>query len=95
VTDLAPHLTDFAHTAAALAQLDGVVTVDTSVAHLAGAMGRPAWVLLSRPGDWRWEEEGVASAWYPSARLFHQEQPGQWTSVVAQVKAALAAGDGA
>lgn len=90
VTDLAPHLEDFAETAAALTQLDGVVTVDTSVAHLAGAMGVPAWVLLPRPGDWRWGRDGEDSAWYPSLRLCRQEEPGRWEAVLAGVRDALA-----
>ncbi len=90
VTDLAPYLDDFAQTAGALTQLDGVVTVDTSVAHLAGAMGVPAWVLLPRPGDWRWGEDGEDSAWYPSLRLCRQEEPGQWEAALAGVRDALA-----
>jgi tetratricopeptide (TPR) repeat protein len=81
-------LTDFAETAALVLELDLVISVDTAVAHLAGALGRPVWVLLPAIADWRW---GVAAAsdWYPTARLFRQGGAG-WTPVIAEVAAALA-----
>ncbi len=90
ISDLAPYLDDFGQTAAALARLDLVVTVDTSVAHLAGAMGVPAWVLLPEPCDWRWGQNGTSCAWYPFVRLFRQTRPGHWETVIAQVKMQLA-----
>jgi Flp pilus assembly protein TadD len=78
-------LSDFAETAALVAQMDLVITVDTSIAHLAGAMGKPVWILLPFSPDWRWGLEGAATPWYPSARLFRQPKPGDWEAVVADV----------
>jgi len=84
-------LRDFADTAALIAQLDLVVTVDTSVAHLVGALGKPAWVMLSKPTDWHYPLAGDASPWYPTMRLFRQARPGDWASVVRRIAAELAA----
>ncbi|MCT7986420.1 tetratricopeptide repeat protein [Laspinema sp. A4] len=81
IQDLGPSLHDFADTAAAIAQLDLIITVDTSVAHLAGAMGKPTWLLLAYTPDWRWGLEGSDSPWYPTLRLFRQQQPGDWQKV--------------
>jgi Tfp pilus assembly protein PilF len=81
VEDLSDRLYDFADTAAAVMQLDLVITVDTSVAHLVGALGKPAWVLLACDPDWRWLLGREDSPWYPSLRLFRQESLGQWHSV--------------
>jgi hypothetical protein len=89
VTDLAPHLTDFAETAAAIAHLDLVITVDTAVAHVAGALARPAWVMLRFRPDWRWLIAREDSPWYPTLRLFRQRARGDWDEVVARVGAAL------
>ena len=79
----------FDDTAAAVAAMDLVISVDTSVAHLAGALGKPVWVLLPFCPDWRWLTEREDSPWYPTARLFRQPAIGDWESVIAKVGAAL------
>jgi tetratricopeptide (TPR) repeat protein len=89
-TDLAPEIGDFADTAAILRNLDLLVSSCTSPVHLAGALGRPVWVVLPRVPDWRWGMEGADSAWYPSARLFRQERRGDWAAPVAALGEALA-----
>ena len=89
LVDLAPILGDFADTAAAVSCLDLVITVDTAVAHLAGALATPVWTLLPFAADWRWLEDRTDSPWYPTMRLFRQPAPGDWTSVVSAVAAAL------
>ena len=81
---------DFCDTAAAMQQLDLIVTTCTSVAHLAGALGRPVWVMLSHAPDWRWLLGRDDSPWYPSALLFRQEIPNDWAGLIARVGAALA-----
>jgi ADP-heptose:LPS heptosyltransferase len=78
-------LTDYAETAALVANLDLVVSVDTSIAHLAGAMGKPAWVLLPAAPDWRWLLRRAVSPWYASLRLLRQQRAGDWTGLLAQV----------
>lgn len=82
-------LTDFADTAALCAQMDVIISVDTSVAHLAAALGRPTWILLPALPDWRWLLERSDSPWYPSVRLFRQTQRGQWTTPLQQISQAL------
>jgi ADP-heptose:LPS heptosyltransferase len=72
-----------------ISELDLVITVDTLAAHLAGALGTPAWVLLQHAADWRWMHQREDSPWYPSLRLFRQPEPGDWRAVVQQVKAEL------
>ena len=90
VRHLGPELADFADTAAVLALSDLVIAVDTAVAHLAGALGRPVWVLLPYSPDFRWLLDRGDSPWYPSARLFRQPRPADWDSVIAHVGEALA-----
>jgi Flp pilus assembly protein TadD len=80
---------DFDGKAALMTALDLVVSVCTSSAHLAGALGRPLWLMLAHVPDWRWGTAGATSAWYPTARLFRQRAPGDWTGVVDDVGAAL------
>ncbi len=89
IADLAPDLTDFAATAAAVAGLDLVIAADTSVAHLAGALGRPVWLLLPASADWRWQRFGDTTPWYPTMRLFRQDASRAWPPVVAAVAQAL------
>jgi tetratricopeptide (TPR) repeat protein len=86
IADCGPLLTDWAETAALVSCLDLVVTVDTSVAHLAGALGKPVWVLVQFNPDWRWLLNRRDSPWYPSLRLFRQPSPGDWESVFADVR---------
>jgi ADP-heptose:LPS heptosyltransferase len=89
LVDFTADLSDFADTAALAANLDLVITVDTSVAHLAGALGKPVWVLSRHDGCWRWLDGREDSPWRPSMRLFHQRAPGDWDEVVARVAQAL------
>jgi tetratricopeptide (TPR) repeat protein len=93
VLDPTPELHDWADTAALLSNLDLVITVDTSVAHLSGAMGKPTWTMLSFGADWRWMLDRNDSPWYPTMRLFRQERLGDWESVVDRVKRSLTSGD--
>jgi tetratricopeptide (TPR) repeat protein len=89
LVNLAPELEDFADTAAVIAQLDLVICVDTAIAHLAGALGKPVWLMLPAIGDFRWLKDRDDSPWYPTMRLFRQRQMGQWDEVVARVLAGL------
>jgi len=90
VTDLAPHLEDFAETAAAIAHMDLVISVDTAVVHLAGALGTMVWTLLPFNPDWRWMRGRDDSPWYPSMRLFRQVKRAHWEGVIERVSRALA-----
>ncbi|BAN23291.1 TPR repeat-containing protein [Caballeronia insecticola] len=87
--DVMDEVNDFADTAALIEQLDLVITVDTSVAHLAGALARPVWILSRFDGCWRWLLDRDDAPWYPSARLFRQTRPGDWTGVIDRVTQAL------
>jgi len=89
--DPSPGFVDMATTAAMIAKLDLVISIDTSVAHLAGALNKPTWLLLTFAKDWRWLLDRPDSPWYPSMRLFRQPTPGDWGSVAAQVIEALRA----
>jgi tetratricopeptide (TPR) repeat protein len=82
-------LHDFTDTAGLIANLDVLVTVDTSVAHLAGAMGRPVWLMLPYVSDWRWLASGSRTPWYPTMRLYRQPRPKDWPSVVTNLKSSL------
>lgn len=86
---LGPELLDLGETAAVMRQLDLVITVDTSVAHLAGALAVPVWTLLAHTPDWRWQLARADSPWYPTMRLFRQPQPGDWPSVIDAATQAL------
>ncbi|MBS1197331.1 MAG: hypothetical protein H6R18_1116, partial [Proteobacteria bacterium] len=90
VLDLQGEIKDFADTAAIIANLDLVIAVDTSVAHLAGALGKPVWIMLPAWGtDWRWELHNETTPWYPTARLFRQSRPGEWQAVACVMRDAL------
>jgi tetratricopeptide (TPR) repeat protein len=89
ITDLAPHLNNFADTAAIVANLDLIISADTSVAHLAGALGRPVWIMIPYTPDSRWLTNRTDSPWYPTARLFRQSRPRDWISVFKELQAAL------
>lgn len=88
--DLGPELGDFADTAALVEELDLVITVDTSMVHLAGALGKETWLLLPYAADWRWLRGRSDSPWYPSVRIFRQSRAGDWQSVMGDVAGALA-----
>lgn len=89
ITDLAPVTGDMADTAAQMANLDLIITIDTSMAHLAGALARPVWILLGYSPDWRWLMEREDSPWYPTARLFRQPRNSDWNPVICRVRTAL------
>jgi hypothetical protein len=89
VIDWTSHLANFAETAALVAELDLIISVDTAVAHLAGALGRPVWTLLPYAADWRWGQEAETTPWYPTMRLFRQHERGDWRSVLRRVEDAL------
>jgi ADP-heptose:LPS heptosyltransferase len=87
--DMRDKVANFADTAAVIDKLDLVITVDTAVAHLAGAIGKPVWTLLSFAADWRWLIDREDSPWYPTMKLFRQKTPGDWKGVIANVRDAL------
>jgi len=89
ILDLSSQLNDFADTAGIITQLDLVITVDTAVAHLAGTLGKPVWILLPFVPNWRWMLDRNDSPWYPTARLFRQPKVGDWDSILIEVKQAL------
>jgi ADP-heptose:LPS heptosyltransferase len=85
ITDWTTELSDFADTTTLISALDLVITIDTAVAHLAGALGKPTWVLLPFASDWRWLRDRSDSPWYPTMRLFRQPRPGDWDTPVRQI----------
>ncbi len=89
MVNLADDLTDFGETAAAMENLDLVITVDTSMGHLAGALGKPVWILIPKAADWRWMLDREDSPWYPTARLFRQPKPGVWDEPLGRLRTAL------
>jgi hypothetical protein len=89
LVDLGPELRDFADTAAVMSQMDLIITTDTSVAHLAGALGLPVWVMLQFMPDWRWLMDREDSPWYPTMRLFRQKSWGEWGEVIERVAMGL------
>jgi hypothetical protein len=90
LTDWTEDLSDFAETAELVIGLDLVVTVDTAIAHLAGALGKPVWVMLPHIPDWRWLLGREDSPWYPTCRLFRQQSRGDWADVIQRVAQRLA-----
>jgi len=80
---------DLGETAALVATLDLVITTDTCIAHLAGAMAKPVWIILPHLSDWRWMQDRETTPWYPTARLFRQSAPGDWTGVMNRVASQL------
>ncbi|MCK4988575.1 MAG: hypothetical protein KAS40_23730, partial [Desulfobacterales bacterium] len=85
MTNLGQEFEDFTDTAAVIENLDLVISIDTSVAHLAGAMGKPVWVMLPYAADWRWFLNRDDSPWYPTMRLFRQEKQGDWETVLQRI----------
>jgi ADP-heptose:LPS heptosyltransferase len=93
LVNLGPEIGDFGESAAVIDELDLMVSVDTSVGHVAGAIGKPAWVMLPYAPDWRWLRERADTPWYPSMRLFRPPAPKDWDSVINTVAEALRAGE--
>lgn len=89
IIDWSEELTDFSETAALVANLDLVISVDTAVAHLAGALGKPVWLLNRFAGEWRWLHNYEESPWYPSMRIFNQREAGDWEEVLSRITSAL------
>ena len=85
IIDLSPHIKDFADTATLIENLDLIISIDTSVAHLAGAMGKPTWVLLTKIPDWRWLLNRTDTPWYPTMKLFRQKIKGSWEPVITEI----------
>src|SRR5205823_7562035 len=89
IEDLSAELENFSDTAAVIHELDLVISVDTAVAHLAGALARPVWMLLPKPCDFRWLDQRIDSPWYPTMRLFRQTHRGDWDDVIRRAADAL------
>lgn len=95
MAQMATAVEDFSDTAALCSQLDVLISVDTSVAHLSGALGIPCWVLVAHSADWRWLLNRSDCVWYPSTRIYRQKQAGDWAGVIRDVGADLRAADAA
>lgn len=89
LVDMSPHMSSWEDTAAIVDEMDLVISVDTSLLHLAASMGKKTWGLVSIPADWRWGMEGRDSVWYPTLRLFRQKERGNWASVMSEVRREL------
>src|SRR5206468_4828966 len=89
IQPLSAHTADIRMAAAAMCEMDLVITIDSMPAHLAGTLGRPTWVLLKHEADWRWMEQRDDTPWYPTMRLFRQPRPDDWNAVAQQVAACL------
>ena len=89
ILDFGDAFGDFSDTAALMSQLDLVISVDTSIAHLAGALGNPVWIMLPYIPDWRWLLDRDSTPWYPTARLFRQDDTRMWDDVIVRVREAL------
>jgi hypothetical protein len=85
IEDFADRICDFSDTAALIANLDLIITVDTAVAHLAGALGLQTWLMLPFSADWRWGLHSATTAWYPTITLFRQDSPCDWQGVVSRI----------
>jgi hypothetical protein len=85
IVPLSQHTAEIREAAAAMLALDLIITVDSMTAHLAGALGRPTWLLLTHEADWRWMRDRPASPWYPTMRIFRQPRPGDWSGVVSEI----------
>jgi ADP-heptose:LPS heptosyltransferase len=92
ITHIGDRLGDYADTAAAISKLDLVISVESPEAHLAGALAHPVWLILGTAADWRWPNGGNGSPWYPTMRVFRQDQTGDWSGVARMLPEALAAG---
>ncbi|MDD5158289.1 tetratricopeptide repeat protein [Sulfurimonas sp.] len=89
ITDVSEKLIDFLATAEAISSLDLIITTDTAVAHLCGAMNKEAWVLVPKPADWRWMQDGDSTPWYGSLKLFRQSKQGDWSELISRIEAVL------
>ena len=92
IADWGQNFADFFAAAAAIMTLDLVITADTAIAHLTGALGKPVWILLPFYADWRWLTERGDSPWYPTAKLFRQKKRGDWTEVIERVRLEISLG---
>ncbi len=87
--DLGVQISDFADTAAVIENIDLIISIDTAIVHLAGALGKEVWTLLPYSPDWRWMLDREDSPWYPTMKLFRQPEPGDWDSVFSSIKECL------
>ena len=86
IMDISEDLADFSDTAAVISELDLVISMDTAVAHLTGALGKPVWLLLSTAGDWRWMKDRNDSPWYPTMQIFRQTNFNDWNEILTRIR---------